>query len=72
MKNSNNVSKISDYTLELETDIAWADVIEKLSTLKAFDRIMPKAIPRSGKAMERAIMELVEAVRFYGELRAKQ
>ena len=72
MKNSNNVTKITDYTLDLEVDTAWADVIEKLSTIKAFDKIIPKAIPRSGKAMEKAIRELIEAVKFYGELRAKQ
>ena len=71
MKNSNNVSKISDYTLDAEMDHAWAEVRDRLATVKAYNKIMPKAIPRTGKAMEKALAELLEAVRFYDELRSK-
>ena len=71
MKNSNNVSKISDYTLDAEMDHAWAEVRDRLATIKAYNKIMPKAIPRTGKAMEKALSEFIEAVRFYDELRSK-
>jgi hypothetical protein len=72
MKNNNNVTKISDYTLDLELDTAWAEVRDRLSTLKAYDKIMPKAIPRSGKAMQTAIVELIESINFYDQLRSKK
>jgi hypothetical protein len=72
MKNSNNVTKISDYTLETELDSAWSEVRDRMATVKAYNKIMPKAIPRAGKSMEKALVDFIEAVRFYDELRSKR
>ena len=68
----NNVTKISDFTLDLEIDNAWDMVKQNYLNLIAYDRIMPKAISRSGKATEKAIRELIESLKFYDQLRSKR
>ncbi len=66
---TNSVTKISDYK---ESDNAWNEVIDSLQDVIAFRKIQPKALPRTGKAMEKAINRLIDALRIYEHIRGKK
>jgi hypothetical protein len=71
MKNS--VTKISDYKeVENDNDVAWNEVKDAYQDVIAFKKIQPKALPRVGKAMQTAILRLIDSLVIYDHMRGKK
>jgi len=69
MKNSSNVTKISDFNNERDLDIAWLLLRKIADRVTTLDSMMPKSLERTNKHLTQAIHELLDAIYSYDEMR---
>ncbi|HEY7161335.1 MAG TPA: hypothetical protein VH815_08745 [Acidobacteriota bacterium] len=70
MKQNSNVLHIADYE-KIENE-AWENVVNSLSKVTVLDQMNPKGLPRTGKLMYRALLDLLFHLREYDHKRLKK
>jgi len=69
MRNTSNISKISNIPSENEIEKRWKRVVISLEMAEAVYKVMPTALARSGKNMQNAVTDLLESLRAYEDYR---
>jgi len=70
MKQNSSVLHIADY--EKAENEAWENVINALSKVTVLDQMNPKGLPRTGKHMYRALLDLLYHLREYDHRRIQK
>jgi hypothetical protein len=69
MKNSSNVTRISEFNDEKEIENAWRNLRKIADRVTTLHSMMPKSLERTNKHLAQSVLELLDAIYSYDEMR---